>query len=247
MVCCRNGFFVEATRLKSEREARRIIDPFKSRTWKIASSSTLNRMKTHTSYKLVPYGNSLPHALPGAAYLRRAGFLKRHLWVTRYNPEEIFPGVFLCFRVTDCSSEPVPTSVCRLIVGGWFPNQNPKSDGLPVWTRRDGNVEDTDVVVWYTFVLDHVPRLEDWPMVTMHVEKVGFCLVPNGFFNSTPAIDLPRQSLVQPSAGKGYSHTGPDGSYTLTGAPGSSLPNNVAGCASCPTGAAVPAPLPSKL
>ena len=98
---CRNGFYADSTKLRTEREARRIIDPFKSRSWKIASSTTQNRMKSNTAYKLVPYGNSLPHCLPGAQYLVRGGFLKRHLWVTRYNPEEIFPGTLLAsvFRV----------------------------------------------------------------------------------------------------------------------------------------------------
>lgn len=118
-------------------------------------------------------------------------------------------------------------------VGGLFPNQNPKEDGLTLWTKRDGYIEDTDIVVWYTFCLDHIPRLEDWPMVTMHVEKVGFCLVPCGFFNSTPAIDLPYQSEVQPNVMKTFSHTTPEGDYE---------PRVEAPCGSCKPPAPAPAP-----
>ncbi|KAL6973170.1 primary-amine oxidase [Sarracenia purpurea var. burkii] len=41
----------------------------------------------------------------------------------------------------------------------------------------------------YVFGITHVPRLEDWPV--MPVERVGFMLQPHGFFNSSPAIDVP--------------------------------------------------------
>ncbi|KAL6973175.1 D-amino acid oxidase [Sarracenia purpurea var. burkii] len=47
----------------------------------------------------------------------------------------------------------------------------------------------------YVFGVTHVPRLEDWPV--MPVERVGFMLQPHGFFNCSPAIDVP------PSAGDG--------------------------------------------
>ncbi|CAI0390414.1 unnamed protein product [Linum tenue] len=41
------------------------------------------------------------------------------------------------------------------------------------------------VCVWsYTH-----PRLEDWPV--MPVEHVGFMLMPHGFFNCSPAVDVP--------------------------------------------------------
>ena len=124
-----------------------------------------------------------------------------------------------------------------------------------MWTKRDGCVEDTDVVVWYTFVLDHVPRLEDWPMVTMHVEKIGFCLVPCGFFNSTPAIDLPRQQCIQGVGTKEYTHTSPDGEFEKVAAAASSDCGGGGGGGAACSGsgapvqvdAVVPGKIPSKL
>lgn len=41
----------------------------------------------------------------------------------------------------------------------------------------------------YVFGITHVPRLEDWPV--MPVEHIGFMLQPHGFFNCSPAVDVP--------------------------------------------------------
>lgn len=70
------------------------------------------------------------------------------------------------------------------------PWQNPGPDGLPRWTLADRSIENTDVVVWYVVGAHHVPRVEEWPVMT--VTKAGFQLVPDGFFEGNPAIDLPR-------------------------------------------------------
>jgi primary-amine oxidase len=51
-------------------------------------------------------------------------------------------------------------------------------------------VADTDVVVWYTFGEHHAARLEDWPV--MPVQYAGFSLQPTGFFDQSPALDVPR-------------------------------------------------------
>jgi primary-amine oxidase len=44
--------------------------------------------------------------------------------------------------------------------------------------------------VWHTFGVTHVPRPEDWPV--MPVETTGFQLLPAGFFDRNPALDVPR-------------------------------------------------------
>ena len=45
------------------------------------------------------------------------------------------------------------------------------------------------MVLWYTFGAHHVPRPEDWPV--MPVVKIGFTLRPRGFFDRSPALDVP--------------------------------------------------------
>jgi primary-amine oxidase len=43
----------------------------------------------------------------------------------------------------------------------------------------------------HTVALMHVPRPEDWPV--MPVEYTGFHLIPVGFFDQNPTLDLPRK------------------------------------------------------
>jgi primary-amine oxidase len=44
--------------------------------------------------------------------------------------------------------------------------------------------------MWYTMTVTHVPRAEEWPV--MSAARAGFSLVPSGFFTRNPALDVPR-------------------------------------------------------
>jgi primary-amine oxidase len=160
-----NAFRAEATLLRSESQAQRLVDPLAGRFWKIVNPSVRNRLGTPVGYKLVPGENVRPFAGPEASVTRRAGFMTRHLWVTRYDPRERYAG-------------------------GDYPNQHRGGAGLPEYARDDAPLENTDVVVWYTFGAHHVVRPEDWPV--MPVTYIGFMLKPVGFFDRNPALDVPR-------------------------------------------------------
>ena len=69
------------------------------------------RLGRPVAYRLVPGANAL--ALPGPAIAggQRAAFMFRHFWATRYAPDELYPA-------------------------GWYPNQHPGGDGLPLLDRR---------------------------------------------------------------------------------------------------------------
>jgi primary-amine oxidase len=103
-------------------------------------------------------------AHPDSPIGRRAGFAQHNLWVTPYADDERRGA-------------------------GEFPNQHAGGDGLPRWTAQDRRISGTDVVVWYTFGVTHFVRPEDWPV--MPVEYTGFTLMPFGFFDRNPALDLP--------------------------------------------------------
>ena len=47
------------------------------------------------------------------------------------------------------------------------------------------------MVVWYTVALTHHPRPEEFPV--MSTDTVGFRIVPHGFFDANPALDVPGQ------------------------------------------------------
>ncbi|KAL3575343.1 hypothetical protein D5086_023444 [Populus alba] len=160
-----NAFYAKETLLRSELEAMRACNPQTARHWIVRNTRTVNRTGQLTGYKLVPGSNCLPLAGSEAKFLRRAAFLNHNLWVTPYTHGEMFPG-------------------------GEFPNQNPRVDeGLATWVKQNRPLEETDIVLWYVFGITHVPRLEDWPV--MPVERLGFMLMPHGFFNCSPAVDVP--------------------------------------------------------
>ena len=159
-----NAFIAEHTLLEREKEAQRICNMPSSRYWKVVNPSVRNRMDQPVGYRLIPAENVLPFAQDDAAVIKRAGFLKKHLWVTPYREEEKYAA-------------------------GEYPNQRDGCDGLPTWTEQNRPIENTDLVAWYTFGLTHIPRPEDWPVMPAH--KIGFMLKPDGFFHSNPAMDLP--------------------------------------------------------
>ena len=38
-------------------------------------------------------------------------------------------------------------------------------DGIKAWAARNDNVVDEDIVVWVQFGINHVPRIEDFPVM----------------------------------------------------------------------------------
>jgi primary-amine oxidase len=68
-------------------------------------------------------------------------------------------------------------------------NHSDGTEGLPAWVAKGRPVDGADVVAWHVFGLHHLPRLEDYPV--QPVVKTGFTLMPNGFFDRNPALDLP--------------------------------------------------------
>ena len=159
-----SAFETATTLLETEVVARRNVDPARSRTWRIANRSRHNRLGQPTAYKLVPAATPTLLAGPESSIGRRAAFAAHNLWVTPFAPEE------------------------RRAAGD-YPNQHAGGAGLPAWTARDRSVVDTDIVLWHSFGVTHVPRPEDWPV--MPVESTGFALLPFGFFDRNPALDVP--------------------------------------------------------
>ncbi|MEM6432944.1 MAG: primary-amine oxidase [Cyanobacteria bacterium P01_D01_bin.115] len=159
-----NAFYAQSTLLPTEQAAQRLIAPMKGRYWKVVNPAKTNAMGYPTAYKLMPGENTLPLARPSASVINRATYMTQHLWVTPYSADEKYPA-------------------------GDYPNQHPGGVGLPQWTAADRSVEDTDIVVWYTFAHSHSPRAEDWPV--MPVATIGFMLKPLNFFDENPANDVP--------------------------------------------------------
>jgi primary-amine oxidase len=159
-----NAFYAQSTLLPTEQAAQRLIDPFKARYWKVVNPAVHNRLGQPVAYKIMPGDNAIPYAHPDSPILKRAGFMTKHLWVTPYAADEKYSA-------------------------GDYPNQHSGGEGLPKWTAGDRSITNTDIVVWYTFGHHHIPRPEDYPV--MPTAYSGFYLKPVGFFDESPAMDVP--------------------------------------------------------
>ena len=158
------GFTQSVTRLRTESEAQRIADNLTGRVWFIGNTEVQNRLGEPVGWVLYPEGKPLLLADSESDIHKRATFTTKHLWVTAYEPDQIYPA-------------------------GDFVNLHPGGAGLPQWVVADRPVDGTDIVLWHTFGLTHFPRVEDWPI--MSVDTCGFVLKPHGFFGRNPALDIP--------------------------------------------------------
>jgi len=168
-----NAFHAVATPLTSELQACAHLNLQTGRTWKFANPNVKSRFGVPRSYKFIPGDNAYPFASKKAWWRKRAGFVDHHVWVTPFDELEKFAA-------------------------GDFPNQSCGGDGLIKWTQANRNIENKDVVFWYTFGHNHIPRPEDNPV--MPAAYIGFLLKPAGFFDENPSNDVPPSSGTMQSS-----------------------------------------------
>jgi primary-amine oxidase len=159
-----NAMVMEESALASEKQAPRRMDLQTARHWLIVNTAERNALGHHPSYILVPGANALPYVAANSPVRKRAGFINNHFWATRYRPGEWHAA-------------------------GPYPNQSLADTGLPRWIADDESLVNEDVVVWYTLGITHIPRPEEWPI--MSAAHVGFRLIPGGFFSRNPSLDVP--------------------------------------------------------
>ena len=158
------AFRANARLLDTEGAAKRSVDASRARIWKVVNPSRRNRLGVPVGYKLLPGATPALMAAADSQVAARAGFARHNLWVTRFDD-------------------------AQFNAAGDHTNLHPGGDGLPAWSGADRPIEDTDIVLWHTVGVTHLPRPEDWPV--MPVEYCGFSLHPVGFFDRNPALDLP--------------------------------------------------------
>lgn len=147
--------------LRTELGARRFASGNSARRWVVQNSTVGVDGPENTGLSLMPGENAVALADSASWIRKRAGFLDAQLWVTPYRDGELYAA-------------------------GEYPNQSRGGDGLPMFTRGDASVQNTDVVLWYVMGITHLPRREDWPVMPSHV--AGFRLVPTGFFKANPLL-----------------------------------------------------------
>ena len=161
----------------------------KNRTFKIQNAAVRNPVNGKpVAYKI--------HAPPFQKILsdeesfnyKRAEFADRSIYVTKYRDGELYAG-------------------------GQYTNQSRGGTGVRSWASRGDNVKDDDIVVWVQFGINHVPRIEDFPVMPCEVLKVA--LKPVNFFDKNPALDVPpseQGSNKSVLVNQAQAHEQPDGS-----------------------------------
>ena len=160
----RSVWRVESEVAQREKDARRTASLTAPEQWRVVNPSRVGPTGYPSGYMVE--GHGIMSLLSPDDYLQqRAGFTEHTLWATPMNPRELFAA-------------------------GDYPTNSAAGQGLPAWTAANRDIENTDIVLWYTTGFHHVARPEDWPILPLELH--GFNLVPSGFFDRNPALDLPR-------------------------------------------------------
>lgn len=143
------------------------LDTAANRTFKIVNKRVANPVNgAPVAYKLhVPPMQAIL-ADRDSYHFKRAEFADHSVYVTKYAERELFAG-------------------------GYYTNQSRGGTGVRSWAgRRDAlAADDAEPVVWVQFGINHVPRIEDFPVMPMEMLKVT--LRPVNFFDRNPALDVP--------------------------------------------------------
>lgn len=148
------------------------LDVAKNRTFKMVNTSVKNPVNgSNVGYKIhvPPFQPML--ADRDSYHFKRAEFADHNIYVTKYAENELFAG-------------------------GYYTNQSRGGTGVRSWADRKDPVygkgadgSEADPVVWVQFGINHIPRIEDFPVMPMEMLKVT--MRPVNFFDRNPALDVP--------------------------------------------------------
>ncbi len=149
----------------SEMQARYRLSAMEPRVFHIANPDREGYLG-HTPGWMIHHGNVAygPFDFAGDPPMKRNAYIEYSVWVTPYDPEQRYAG-------------------------GGFAMQSDGSDTLAEWVKADRSLMDADIVTWFTAGFHHIPRMEDWPVMSTEWKTVH--IMPHNFFAHNPAMTIP--------------------------------------------------------
>ncbi|KAH7176895.1 copper amine oxidase [Dactylonectria macrodidyma] len=150
-----------------------------NRAHKIINPSVINKMSGRpVAYAIHSPQKQMLLAHPESWHGKRAKFALQPYWVTTHRDNELY-----------ASGEYTYQSLPDDVPGG---NDAQKKGDLGAWAGRGDKVDNEDIVLWHSISLNHIVRVEDYPV--MPCETMTVSLKPSGFFEHNPALDVPQST-----------------------------------------------------
>jgi primary-amine oxidase len=152
---------------KTEKDAILDIHLDKPSMWMFMNPSVQGPLGHHVAYEVMPGATAKSLMSPDDPTQRIGAFSEHQFYVTPYKADERYAS-------------------------GTYPTSSPATDGLANWVKANRNIENTDIVGWYTLGFHHITRSEDWPV--MPTMWHHFHIRPFHFFDRNPVLDLPKST-----------------------------------------------------
>ncbi|KAJ0716398.1 putative primary-amine oxidase [Helianthus annuus] len=147
---------------KTEDDAKIKLKLYDPSEFHVFNPARRSRLGNPTGYKIVPGGTAASLLDLDDPPQIRAAFTNNQIWVTPHNKSEEWAGGLL---------------VC----------QSKGDDTLAIWSARNREIENKDIVLWYTLGFHHIPCQEDFPV--MPTVSSSFELKPVNFFDRNPILN----------------------------------------------------------
>lgn len=148
----------------SELEARYRLSASQPRYFHVMNMAETNALGHHPSY-MIHHGNIAygPYDFADDPPMLRNAYVEYSIWNTVYDPDQRYAG-------------------------GALPMQSDGSDTLAQWVEEDRPLHGEDIVTWFTAGFHHIPRAEDWPVMSTDWKMIH--IMPHNFFTYNPALTI---------------------------------------------------------
>ncbi|QDC10614.1 tyramine oxidase [Oceanicola sp. D3] len=160
----RSLWTVEHNMPDSEMDARYKISSSKPRYFHYSNPAREGHLG-HTPGWMIHHGSIAygPFDYVNDPSMKRNAYIEYSVWNTVYDPEERYAG-------------------------GRYPFQSDGTDTLAEWVKEDQSLMGQDVVSWFSAGFHHIPRMEDWPVMSTEWKTIH--LMPHNFFANNPGMTI---------------------------------------------------------